>query len=117
MLLSYGGLPNKLITNILITLAKKNNFFMDDPEEMKKIIKKIFESFKEVNCKGRRILEKFLDSIRKAYKNKHAPPMRRGRRVLELQPDPFPSAYQESIKALSNSILTQKTVPRKVGKY
>ena len=98
MLLSYGGLPNKLITNILITLARKNNFFMDNVEEMQQVITKIFESFKEVNCKGRRILEKFLDSIRNAYKNKHAAPMRRSRREVKLVSDPFPKIYENSIK-------------------
>lgn len=117
MLMSYGGLPNKLITNILITLAKKNNFFLDDPGEMKAIIQKVFESFKEINCKGRRILEKFLDCIRNAYKNKHAPPMRRRRRMMKLEQNPFPLTYEQRIKALSNNILAQKASPRKVGKY
>jgi hypothetical protein len=64
MLLSYGGLPNKLITNVLITLARKNNFFYDDKEEMKTIVCTVLDSYKEVSCKGRRILEKFLGSIR-----------------------------------------------------
>lgn len=64
MLLSYGGLPNKLITNVLITLAKKNNYFYDDKEEMKTIVSTVLDSYKEVSCKGRRILEKFLGSIK-----------------------------------------------------
>ena len=118
MLLSNGGLPNKVITNILITLAKKNNYFMDDAEEMKNVVKKVFDSFKEVNCKGRRILEKFMDCIRKAHKNKHAAPVRRRRRVVELKPDPFPSVYKNSIKELSDSVLKDTNVsPRKVGKF
>ena len=117
MLLSYGGLPNKLITNILITLAKKNNYFMDDLEEMKEVIAKVFDSFKEINCKGRRILEKFLGSIRKAYKNMHAPPIRRRLKIVKLRPDPFPSVYMDNIKKLSHNILSQKASNRKVGKY
>jgi hypothetical protein len=49
MLLSYGGLPNKLITSLLVGLARKNDFFFDDKEEMKLIVEKVFESFKEVS--------------------------------------------------------------------
>src|SRR5690606_4065454 len=57
MLLSYGGLPSKLISNLLIALAKKNNYFFDDKTEMKLVVEKVFEYMKDVSCKGRRILE------------------------------------------------------------
>lgn len=117
MLLSYGGLPSKLISNLLISLAKKNNYFFDDREEMKKVVQKVFEHFKDVSCKGRRILEGFLEIIRKQYQMKLSPLPRRTKRVIEPPHNPFPEAYGEQLQVLTRAILNQKRIPKKIGKY
>ena len=113
--LSYGGLPGKLISNLLNALAKKNNFFFDDKEEMKAVVEKVFEYFKDVSCKGRRILEGFLENIRKAYINKLTPQRRMTKRKLPPPENPFPEVYSSQLKKLSKDILGKKILPRKLG--
>jgi len=56
-----------------------------------------------------------LDNIRKAYKTKSAPPPRKSKRKSKPQEDPFPAVYNEHLKALCNTILSQKWVPKKLG--
>lgn len=114
MLLSYGGLPSKLISNLLLALAKKNDYFFEDKEEMRAIVLKVFEHLKDVSCKGRRILEGFLDTIRKAYKSKLTPPPRRTKRKIQPPQNPFPEIYNDQLKALCKSILSQKPIPKKI---
>ena len=49
MLISYGGLPNKIISTCLLKLARKSNFFIGQVNELRSIINLIFMNFQEVS--------------------------------------------------------------------
>ena len=128
--LSYGGLPSKLVTGLLMALAKKSAtsdeilasgkspkviWFFEDEDEMRKIVELIFKNVKEVNCKGRRILENFLDSIRKSYASKHSYSLRRRKRD-DVKKNVFPEVYREQLNGVCSQILAPKSPQRKLGK-
>jgi len=115
MLISYSGLPNKFVTNLLLKLTRKNNFFIEQIEELKGIIELIFKNFKEVNCKGRRILEGFLDNIRKAFKKHCALPTIKTKRNMQPLQNPFPDLYKTQLESLGSTVLSQsKSYPKKL---
>jgi len=82
---------------------------------MKKIVELIFKNVKEVNCKGRRILENFLDSIRKSYASKHSYSLRRRKRD-DVKKNVFPEVYREQLNGVCSQILAPKSPQRKLGK-
>ena len=130
MPLSYGGLPSKLVNEFLMALCKKSTafdevtnskafriiWFFEDEKEIKKLVELVFKYVREVSWRGRRILEGFLDNIRKSYANKHDQCLRRRRKREEIRLNIFPNIYREQLHLELYQILSLKASPRKLGR-
>jgi predicted small metal-binding protein len=88
------------------------NYALDEIDE---VVKKVFEYMRDVNCKGRRILEGFMDKIKNIYKAKHITPIRRTRTVIP-PPNVFNDIYNKHLIVKCNEIINQSPVPKKLGK-
>jgi hypothetical protein len=115
MLISYSGLPNKLISNLLKKLVIKNNYFIGQFEDAEKVIELVFKNFREVNCKGRRILEGFTEMIKKAYEKHCALPTIKPKKNMVPIHNPFPECYSAHFEDEGKLVLGQvRSHPRKL---
>jgi hypothetical protein len=114
--ISYGGISSKDIFKVFKLLAIKLDDYADDFETMKATLDLVFKEFKEVGCQGRRILDKFMDRIKRAYQKKHFRDPRRGNRFEANVPEnPFPTLYELKINEICNEILSKTNLyPRRV---